>query len=125
MSIENLTIEELEKEIERRKAAETDVIRHQLEDARKLVRELEAKLGVSQKPLKTVPVLKSKNRLTAGEKADKILTALDNRDFTSSSVLSSLVGFEGIALRDALTSLVTEGKLVREGKARGTKYKLA
>lgn len=125
MSIENLTIEDLEKEIERRKAAETDVIRHQLEDARKLVRELEAKLGVSQKPLKAVPVLKGKDRLTAGEKADKILTALDSRDFTSSSLVASLVGFDGIALREALSSLVTEGKLVREGKARGTKYKLA
>ena len=129
MSLDNLSIEELYSEIERRKAADQAETRRQLEEARKLVRELEAKLGESDsKFTRRAPAASSsssKSRITLGEKTERILTALEGRGFTGASELASLVGFDGNALRDALGSLTEEGKLVREGKARGTKYKLA
>jgi hypothetical protein len=126
MSIQDLSIEELYKEIEARKLAAQADLRRELEEARKLVRELEAKLGESNtKYAATKAPSAPKNRMTAGEKAERILTALEGRDFTGGSELSTLVGFDGNALRDSLQDLITEGKIVREGKARGTKYKLA
>ncbi|MEN9355339.1 MAG: hypothetical protein RL318_2664 [Fibrobacterota bacterium] len=127
MSLDNLSIEELYSEIERRKAADQAETRRALEEARKLVRELEAKLGESDsKFVRRAPAASaSKSRITLGEKTERILTALEGRGFTGASELASLVGFDGNALRDALGSLTEEGKLVREGKARGTKYKLA
>jgi len=127
MSLDNLSLEELYKEIERRKQTEQAETRRQLEEARKLVRELEAKLGETEVKFvrKNASSATSKNRITLGEKTERILTALEGRDFTGASELASLVGFDGNALRDALGSLTEEGKLVREGKARGTKYKLA
>jgi len=127
MSLDNLSLEELYKEIERRKQTEQAETRRQLEEARKVVRELEAKLGESDSKFvrKSAASASSKNRITLGEKTERILTALEGRDFTGAAELASLVGFDGNALRDALGSLTEEGKLVREGKARGTKYKLA
>lgn len=127
MSLDNLSLEELYKEIERRKQTEQAETRRQLEEARKVVRELEAKLGESdvKSVRKSAGSSASKNRITLGEKTERILTALEGRDFTGAAELASLVGFDGNALRDALGSLTEEGKLVREGKARGTKYKLA
>lgn len=124
-SLESLSLEDLYKEIENRKIAAQSELRRELEDARKKVRELEAKLGESDAKFAKKAPTASKSRLTAGEKAEKILTALEGRDFTGAGELSSLVGFDGNALRDALLALSTEGKLLREGKARGTKYKLA
>jgi hypothetical protein len=125
MSLENLSIAELEQEIIRRKAAEVSDVRRQLEEARKVVRELELKVadfeGKAPRRAATAP----KGRMTAGEKAERLLTALDGKGFVGASEIAALVGFDGISLRDALASLVVEGKLSREGKARGTKYKLA
>lgn len=126
MSIQDLSLEELYKEIEARKIAAQADLRRELEEARKVVRDLEAKLGESDSKFVTKKAASApKSRLTPGEKAEKILTALAGRDFTGASELANLVGFDGNALRDALQLLSQEGKLVREGKARGTKYKLA
>jgi len=66
-----------------------------------------------------------KSKLTTGEKSDLVLTALDGAGFLNSNDLTAKVGFTGTALRDVLQSLTEEGLLVREGKARGTKYRLA
>ena len=124
MALEDLSIEELQKEIARRKAAEVDGVRKELEDARKVVRELEAKLADFEgKPASKTTVPKS--RLSAGERADRVLTALDGKDFQTAGAIAAVVGFEGASLRDTLAALSQEGKLAREGKARGTKYKLA
>jgi len=124
MALDNLSIEELEREIARRKAAEVNEVRKQLEDARKVVRDLEAKLADFEgKSVRRVAAPKS--RLSGGEKAERVLTALEGKDYTASSEIAALVGFDGVALRDTLVALVSEGKLAREGKARGTKYKLA
>jgi hypothetical protein len=125
MSLDNLSIEELEREIARRKAAEVNEVRKQLEDARKVVRDLEVKLadfeGKAPRRVASAP----KSRLSGGEKAERVLTALEGKDYTASSEIAALVGFDGVSLRDTLVALVSEGKLAREGKARGTKYKLA
>jgi len=125
MSLENLTLEELQQEILRRKASEVDSVRKQLDEARKAVRELEAKLadyeGTSIVRKESAP----KSRISAGERAERVLTALDGKDFLASGDIAALVGFEGASLRETLTALSQEGKLSREGKARGTKYKLA
>jgi len=124
MALEDLSIEELQKEIARRKAAEVDGVRKELEEARKIVRELEAKLADFEgKPANKAVAPKS--RLSAGERAERVLTALDGKNFLATGDIAALVGFEGASLRDTLVSLSKEGKLAREGKARGTKYKLA
>lgn len=127
MALEDLSIEELQKEIARRKAAEVDGVRKELEEARKVVRELEAKLADFEgKPAagarkESAP----KSRLSAGERAERVLTALDGKDFLATGDIAALVGFDGASLRDTLAALSQEGKLARQGKARGTKYKLA
>lgn len=126
MSLQELSLEQLYAEIENRKTAVQAELRRELEDARRKVRELEAKLGESDTKFTAKKASSaSKNRMTPGEKSERILTALEGRDFTGAAELSALVGFDGNALRDALQALSNEGKLVREGKARGTKYKLA
>jgi predicted HTH transcriptional regulator len=124
MSIENLSIEELYKEIEARKAAAQAELRRELDEARKKVRELEAKLGESDKALVKAPK-SQKSKLSMGEKTERILAALDGTGFLSANDITAKVGFDGNSLRDALHSLTQEGKLVREGKARGSKYRLA
>jgi len=124
MALDNLSIEELEREIARRKAAEVNEVRKQLEDARKVVRDLEAKIADFEGKSVRRPAA-PKSRLSGGEKAERVLTALEGKDYTASSEIAALVGFDGVALRDTLVALVSEGKLAREGKARGTKYKLA
>ena len=127
MALEDLSIEELQKEIARRKAAEVDGVRKELEEARKIVRELEAKLADFEgKPVagarkESAP----RSRLSAGERAERVLTALDGKNFLATGDIAALVGFEGVSLRDTLAALSQEGKLARQGKARGTKYKLA
>lgn len=124
MSLENLSLEDLYREIEARKSAAQAETRRELEEARRKVRELEAKLGESQSSSRKAVGL-PKPKLSIGERAERIFSALDGRDFTSAQDLASLVGFDGNALRDTLQSLVDEKRVIREGKARGTKYKLA
>ena len=126
MELEQLGLEDLYKEIERRKSAEVGVVREQLEEAKKVVRELEAKLASLSGA--AAPVAKAaklpKSRLTAGEKAERIFAALEGKGFVGGAALGALVGFDGNSLRDALQALVVEGRIAKEGKARGTKYKL-
>lgn len=64
-------------------------------------------------------------RTSIKDKTGAVLAALAGRDFTTANELANLVGFDGAILHGALLTLVSEGKLVREGKARGTKYRLA
>jgi len=127
MELSSLQIEEIYKEIERRKSAEVNVVREQLEEAKKVVRELEARLAVlsGAATLATKAEKLPKSRLTGAEKAERIFAALEGKGFVGGAELVALVGFDGNTLREALQDLVTEGKVVREGKARGTKYKLA
>ena len=127
MSLDGLSLEEIEQEIIRRKTAVVEGIRAELEAAKRKVRDLEAKLkeaaGVAQKASKGPRAPKS--TLSAGEKADRILKALDGKGLVSADSISGVVGFDGTTLRDALGDLVAEKKVVKDGKARGTKYKLA
>jgi predicted HTH transcriptional regulator len=127
MALENLSIKEIEAELLRRKSAVVDGIRAELESAKKTVRELEAKLtealGTAKKEAKAARAPKS--RLTPGEKADLILKALAGKGQVTAETVAGIVGFDGQTLRDALGELVTERKVVKEGKARGTKYQLA
>ena len=127
MSLETLSINEIEAELLRRKSAAVDGIRVELESAKKKVRELEAKLaealGTAKKEAKAARG--PKLRLTPGEKADLILKALAGKGLVSAETVADVVGFDGQTLRDALGELVAERKVVKEGKARGTKYKLA
>jgi len=125
MTLENHSIEELYKEIEARKAAAEADLRRELDEARKVVRELEAKLGESDKVFVKSSVKTPKSKLSMGDKTERILAALDGAGFLNANDLTAKVGFEGNALREALQSLTEEGKLIREGKARGTKYRLA
>jgi hypothetical protein len=125
MSLENLSISDLQAEIERRKSAETGELRSKLEEHKKAIRELEAKIAANSGKAARSAGARSRSNLTDGEKTDKILSALDGKGFTTADALSELVGFDGGILRGALSDLIAEGKVVKEGKARGTKYKLA
>jgi len=125
MSLETMSISELQAEIERRKTAATAELRSQIEEHKKAIRELEAKIAARSGKVAGSRAPRVHSTLTAGEKAEKILAALDGKDFSTSNAISEIVGFNGSILHGALTDLVTEGKVVKEGKARGTKYKLA
>lgn len=130
MSLENLSMAELLQEVERRQVAEQSEIRRQLDDARRLVRELEAKLRVASKAtsvgLQTKIAAKSPIvRISLTEKTDKILEALAGRGLTGAGELATLIDCNVSELPTALNLLVSNGKLIRSGQRRGTRYQLA
>jgi predicted HTH transcriptional regulator len=125
MSLETMSISELQAEIERRKTAVVAELRSQIDEHKKAIRELEARIAAKSGKVAGSRTPRVRSTLTAGEKSEKILSALDGKDSMSSNSIAEIVGFDGAALKGALTDLVTEGRLTREGKARGTKYKLA
>jgi|ERR1035437_7734469 hypothetical protein len=127
MSLQQVSLEELLREVERREIDEQAEIRSQLEDARRLVRELEAKLRApkSKSAGRQSGAVSTAIRVSLAEKTDKILAALVGRDFTGAGELAGLVGCDVSELPTALQLLVASGKVVRSGQRRGTRYKLA
>ncbi len=127
MSLNELSTEELVKELARRKSAEVGDLRRQIDEHKKAIRDLEEKIkGASEASAATRrgrgPAAGS---LPAGERADRVLTALEGQAGSNIAEIAAKVGFEGISLKKTLDELVAERKIKRTGKARGTKYELA
>lgn len=127
MSLQDLTTEELVKEIARRKSAEVGELRRQIDEHKKAIRELEDK--IRSRDGEAAPARRgrapSSASLPAGERADRVLTALEGTSSLTITEISAKVGFDGLSLKKTLEELVAERKIGRTGKARGTRYSLS
>jgi hypothetical protein len=127
MSLLELSTEELVKELARRKSAEVGELRRQIDEHKKAIRELEDKIKSSVEA--SAPARRGRGpaagTLPAGERAERVLTALEGQSGLNVAEVAAKVGFEGPSLKKTLDELVEERKIKREGKARGTKYVLA
>lgn len=129
--LQSVPLEDLEKELVRRRSMQVSEIRRKIEEHRNEIRKLEAQIRESEggpvataapalrKPRTTLP------RIPQGERSDRVLRSLDGTEGLAPSEIASRVGFDGIALRATLSELMAEKRIVRFGKARGTKYRLA
>lgn len=127
MSLNELSTEELVKELARRKSAEVGELRRQIDEHKKAIRELEDKIKGSVEAAAATRRGRGAavSSLPAGERADRVMTALEGNGELNVAEIAAKVGFEGISLKKTLDELVAERKIQRTGKARGTKYKLA
>lgn len=129
--LQNIPLEDLEKELVRRRSMQVNEIRRKIEEHRTEIRKLEQLMRESEGLPATAPTTLAKPvrtalpRIPQGERADRILRALDGTDGMAPSDIASQVGFDGIALRATLAELMSERRIVRFGKARGTKYRLS
>jgi hypothetical protein len=126
MSLQELSTEDLVKEIQRRKSAEVGELRRQIDEHKKAIRDLEDR--IHSRDGEAAPVRRARSTVTAlpsGERAERVLTALEGTPGMNVAEISAKVGFEGISLKKTLDDLLSERKVARSGKARGTKYKLA
>lgn len=129
--LQSVPLEDLEKELVRRRSMQVSEIRRKIEEHRVEIRKLEAMIReaeglpvavatpLARKPRTTLP------RIPQGERSDRVLRSLDGTEGLAPSEIASRVGFDGIALRTTLSELLSERRIVRFGKARGTKYRLA
>ena len=126
MSLQELSTEDLVREIQRRKSAEVGELRRQIDEHKKAIRELEDKIRSrdGEAPAKRTRS-SSASSLPAGERAERVLAALEGSTGLNVAEISAKVGFEGLALKNSLNDLISERKITRTGKARGTKYSLA
>lgn len=129
MSLNEISTEELLKEIQRRKGAEVSELRAKIDEHKAAIRALEAQIA-SRMGEKAAKSAKSKggssgNEIPAAERAEKVFAALEGTSGLNIADLAEKAGFEGNALKKTLEELVAEKKIKREGKARGTKYVLA
>lgn len=126
MSLQELSTEDLVKEIQRRKSAEVGELRHQIDEHKKAIRELEDR--IRSRDGEAAPARRARSTvssLPAGERAERVLTALEGAAGLNVAEIAAKVGFEGVSLKKTLDDLLSERKVARSGKARGTKYKLA
>jgi hypothetical protein len=129
--LQNIPLEDLEKELVRRRSMQVNEIRRKIEEHRAEIRKLEQLIRESEglpAAASAAPVRAPRTalpRIPQGERADRILRALDGTDGMAPSDIASQVGFDGIALRATLAELMNERRIVRFGKARGTKYRLS
>jgi len=129
--LQSVPLEDLEKELVRRRSMQVSEIRRKIEEHRTEIRKLEAMIREAEGlPVSVAPAAVRKPRTTLpripqGERSDRVLRALDGTDGLAPSEIASRVGFDGIALRTTLSELLSERRIVRFGKARGTKYRLS
>lgn len=126
MSLQELSTEDLVKEIQRRKSAEVGELRRQIDEHKKAIRELEDR--IRSRDGEAAPARRARSTvssLPAGERAERVLTALEGAAGLNVAEIAAKVGFEGVSLKKTLDDLLAERKVARSGKARGTKYKLA
>lgn len=123
MSLQDLSTEELVKEIARRKSAEVGELRRQIDEHKKAIRDLEEKIRTRDG--EAAPARRGRGpasaSLPAGERAERVLTALEGATLTITEIAAK-VGFDGLSLKKTLDELVAERKIGRTGKARGTRY---
>ena len=127
MSLVELSTEELVKELARRKSAEVGELRRQIDEHKKAIRDLEEKIKGSAEASAATRRGRgpASSALPSGERAERVLTALEGSAGSNVAEITAKVGFEGVSLKRTLEELVAERKIKRTGKARGTKYQLA
>jgi hypothetical protein len=125
MSLQELSTEDLVREIQRRKSAEVSEIRRQIDEHKKAIRDLEEKIRGREGEAPAKRVRSTLTALPPGERAERVLTALEGSSGLNVAEISAKVGFEGVSLKKTLDDLLSERKISRSGKARGTKYSLA
>lgn len=126
--LNEVSTEELLKEIQRRKGAEVAEIRAKIEEHKAAIRTLEAQIAArnGEKAAKSAKVKgASGSDIPAADRAVKVFAALEGTSGLNISDLADKAGFDGVSLKKTLEELVAEKKIKREGKARGTKYVLA
>jgi len=130
--LQSVPLEDLEKELIRRRTMQVSEIRRKIEEHRTEIRKLEALIreaeGLPEAAPSPVIIRKPRTslpKIAQGERSDRVLRSLDGTNGLAPSEIAVRVGFEGIALRATLSELVAEKQIVRFGKARGTKYRLA
>jgi hypothetical protein len=126
MSLQELSTEDLVKEIQRRKSVEVVELRRQIDEHRKAIRELEDRIrarGESEAAPRRGR--SSSSSIPAGERSERVLTALEGSAGLNVAEIAAKVGFDGASLKKTIEELISERKLSRSGKARGTKYALA
>lgn len=123
INLASLSVEDLNAELERRRQEKQKELLEQIK-----AKELELSILRSQLAPQRVSAPKERMRLTSmTDRTAKILKVIDaapGATFTA-SFLQSQTGLAGKGLTDALSHLVATGSLVRQGKARGTTYKVA
>jgi hypothetical protein len=127
MSLQELSTEDLVKEIQRRKSAEVGELRRQIDEHKKAIRELEDRIRARGEGEATPRRGRASaaSSIPAGERSERVLTALEGASGLNVAEISAKVGFDGASLKKTIEELISERKITRTGKARGTKYSLA
>ena len=122
MQLHEITTEEIHAELHRRKSAEVYEIRKKIEEHKKAIRDLEAKIhgGKEANEVKGG----SKCAVPKADRFDRIVAALTGVENANVAQIAEKAGFGGTALSAALKRAVNEGKILKSGKARGTTYSL-
>lgn len=126
MSIEHLTVDQIEAELQKRKAADIDLFRRNIAAKKNELAALEIDLAklIGEKPTKAARTREPK---IGAEEADKrVLDTLDDdHGPRSASVIANATGISSADLKASLARLEAAGKIKRTGKARGTVYGVA
>ena len=122
MQLHEVTTEEIHAELHRRKSADTAEIRKQIDEHKKAIRDLEAKIhgGKNLNEARN----RSKCDIPTSDRFDRIVAALTGVEGANVAQIAEKAGFGGAALSVALKRAVNEGKILKSGKARGTTYSL-
>jgi len=126
MSLQELSTEDLVKEIQRRKSAEVGELRRQIDEHKKAIRELEDRIRARGEGEATPRRGRAaSSSIPAGERSERVLTALEGTSGLNVAEIAAKVGFDGASLKKTIEELISERKIARSGKARGTKYSLS
>lgn len=116
MTIETITTEELQAEIDRRQEAERIELRSELADLDARAAAIRAKLGMAV-PAKAAAIAPTEAQ---------VLAVLAGRDaHISPADVAKAFGVSRTVIGPVLAGLVTSGKVIRSGKGRGVKYGVA
>lgn len=123
MSIHEVATEEIHAELQRRKVAETAELRKQIDEHKKAIRDLEAKIHGSKEPKERSPRVKCD--IPMSDRISRVKDALTGLPGSvNADQIAKSVGFDGAALKAALKEMVAAGTIQKNGKARGTTYSL-
>lgn len=126
MPIEEISTEELTKEIERRKENAKVALRARLEQLDAEAADIRKQLGISKISFTKRPAPRASRILSDEESVAKLTHAVDGLSAGAykASFLGEKAQITGVSLKRALEDLCASGILVRQGNARATVYKM-
>jgi len=122
MSIHEVATEEIHAELQRRKVAETAEIRKQIDEHKKAIRDLKAKIHGSKEARERAPRVKCD--IPMSDRIGRVKDALTGLSGATAAQIAKSVGFDGAALKATLKEMAAAGVLRKAGNARGTAYSL-